>query len=105
MSRTARGVATSPLAWFRRWDLWRTPRAMLAFVLAVDVLTFLVSLWVLLNTDADVPDLARLAFLLALWVVFEEASNRIARMRVRLATYGHVDMTSVWTFGAALILP
>jgi diguanylate cyclase (GGDEF)-like protein len=78
---------------------------MLAFVLAVDALTFLVSFCLIINTDAGRSDLGRLAVLLVLWVVFEEASNRIARMRVRLATYGHVDMTSVWTFAAALILP
>ncbi len=105
MSRTARGGAISPLAKVRGWDLWRTPRSMLAFVLTVDILTLFVSSWVLINTRAGTADLARLAFLLVLWVVFEEASNRIARMRVRLATYGYVDMTSVWTFGAALILP
>jgi len=106
MSRTARGAALSPQAWIRSWDLWRTPRAMLAFVLTVDILTLFVSFCVLVNIHAARADLARLAFLLALWVVFEEASSRrIARMRVRLATYGYVDMTSVWTFGAALILP
>ncbi|MBV9822637.1 MAG: GGDEF domain-containing protein [Actinobacteria bacterium] len=58
-----------------------------------------------INTDAGASDLGRLAVLLALWVVFEETSNRIARMRVRLAAYGHVDMTSVWTFAGALVLP
>jgi diguanylate cyclase (GGDEF)-like protein len=78
---------------------------MLAFVLAVDALMFLVSLCLIINTEPVVSDVARLGILLALWVVFEEISNRIARLRVRLAAYGHVDMTSVWTFAGALVLP
>lgn len=105
MSRTARGTPISPLARVRSWDLWATPRAMLAFVLAVDALMFLVSLCLIINTEPVVSDVARLGILLALWVVFEEISNRIARLRVRLAAYGHVDMTSVWTFAGALVLP
>lgn len=78
---------------------------MLAFVLAVDALMFLVSLCLIINTDPAVLDAERLGILLGLWVVFEEISNRIARLRVRLAAYGHVDMTSVWTFAGALVLP
>ncbi|MDQ1739395.1 MAG: hypothetical protein QOE53_1047 [Pseudonocardiales bacterium] len=78
---------------------------MLAFVLSIDALTFLVSLCLIINTDAVVSDVSRLGILLVLWVVFEEISNRIAQLRVRLAAYGHVDMTSVWTFAGALVLP
>ena len=78
---------------------------MLAFVLAVDAVMFLVALWLIINTDPVASDVARLGILLVLWVVFEEISYRIARLRVRLAAYGHVDMTSVWTFAGALVLP
>jgi diguanylate cyclase (GGDEF)-like protein len=105
MSRTARGTLTSPLARLRSWDLWATPRAMLAFVLAIDAVMFLVALCLIINTAPVASDVVRLGLLLGLWVVFEELSNRIARLRVRLATYGHVDMTSVWTFAGALVLP
>lgn len=105
MSRTARGTPLSPLARFRAWNLWATPRAMLAFVLAVDALMFLVAICLIINTDPTRSDLVRLGILLGLWVFFEEISTQIARLRVRLAAYGHVDMTSVWTFGAALVLP
>ena len=78
---------------------------MLAFVLATDALMFLVALCLIINADPVVSDVVRLGILLALWVVFEEISSRIARLRVRLAAYGHVDMTSVWTFAGALVLP
>ena len=105
MSGTGRGTPVSPLARLRSWDLWATPRAMLAFVLAVDALMFLVALCLIINTAPVVSDVVRLAILLGLWVVFDEISNRIARLRVRLAAYGHVDMTSVWTFAGALVLP
>jgi diguanylate cyclase (GGDEF)-like protein len=78
---------------------------MLAFVLVTDALMFLVALCLVRNTDPSVSDVSRLAILLVLWIVFEQISNRIARLRVRLAAYGHVDMTSVWTFAGALLLP
>lgn len=78
---------------------------MLVFVLAVDAAMFLVGTCLIINTDAARPQLLRLAVLLTLWVIFEEISRRVARLRVRLATYGHVDMTSVWTFAAAVVLP
>jgi diguanylate cyclase (GGDEF)-like protein len=78
---------------------------MLAFVLTIDALIFIVALCLIINTQPVVSDVARLAILLGLWVLFEETSHRIARLRIRLAAYGHVDMTSVWTFAAALILP
>jgi diguanylate cyclase (GGDEF)-like protein len=105
MSRSARGTPFSPLVRLRGWDLWTTPRAMLAFVLTVDAVMFLVSFCLVSNADTDMSGVIRLLVLLALWVAFEETSNRIAQMRVRLANYGHVDMTSVWTFAAALVLP
>ena len=47
----------------------------------------------------------KFAVLCVLAVSFEECSTRIARLRTRLATYTHVDMTSVWTFAAAIVLP
>ena len=78
---------------------------MLAFVLAVDAVMFLVAILLIIKTDPARPHLVRLAVLLTLWVIFEEISRRVARLRVRLAAYGHVDMTSVWTFAAALVLP
>src|ERR1700712_5183364 len=104
MSRRARGTPLSPLARCRSWDLWATPRAMVAFVLATDAVMFLVAFCLIINTNPVETDWARLGILLVLWVVFEEISSRIARLRVRLAAYGHVDMTSVWTFAGALVL-
>ena len=78
---------------------------MLAFVLATDAVMFIVVFWLIINTHPSRSDFSRLALLLGLWVLFEEISNRIAQLRVRLAAYGHVDMTSVWTFAATLVLP
>jgi diguanylate cyclase (GGDEF)-like protein len=78
---------------------------MLIFVLSVDAVMFLVGICLIINTDLTRPHFERLAVLLTLWVIFEEFSHRVAQLRVRLAAYGHVDMTSVWTFAAALALP
>jgi diguanylate cyclase (GGDEF)-like protein len=77
---------------------------MVAFVLATDLVMFLVAFCLIINSEPTVTDGARLGILLSLWVIFEEISYRIAQLRVRMAAYGHVDMTSVWTFAAALVL-
>jgi diguanylate cyclase (GGDEF)-like protein len=78
---------------------------MLVFVLAVDAVMFLVGICLIINAHPTRSSVERLAVLLTLWVVFAEISHRVALLRVRLAAYGHVDMTSVWTFAAALVLP
>lgn len=105
MSRTARGAKLSPAARIGSWDLWSTPRAMQAFVLSVDVLVLTTMVTLVATTQPRWFDYSRLALLLGLCVVFEEISTRVSRLRVRLAGYGHVDMTSVWTFAGAVVLP
>lgn len=78
---------------------------MLVYVLAVEALVCLSAGVLPFLTTSTSTDLLRLVVLVVLSVVFEEISTRIARMRVRLAAYSHVDMTSVWTFAAAVMLP
>lgn len=105
MSRSERGEALSPAARIGSWDLWSTPRAMQAFVLSVDVLVLIATVALVSTTPPRWADYSTFALLLGLCLVFEEVSTRVARLRVRLAGYGHVDMTSVWTFAGAVVLP
>lgn len=105
MSRTQRGGTPSPMAGIGSWDLWSTPRAMQAFVVSVDVVVLLATAAMVVTTTPRWADYSTFALLLGLCLLFEEVSTRVARLRVRLAGYGHVDMTSVWTFAGAVVLP
>jgi diguanylate cyclase (GGDEF)-like protein len=105
LSGSGVGERDSLTARIRSWELWSTPRAMLAYVLAVEALVVPVALLALVLDSFAGRDLVRAGVIAVLAVGFEEFSLRIARLRTRLATYSHVDMNSVWTFAAAMVLP
>jgi diguanylate cyclase (GGDEF)-like protein len=89
----------------RGWELWSTPRAMLSYVLVLEALVLPLAIILLSTSHFGLRDLGRTGILALLAVAFEDLSIRIARLRTRLAAYSHVDMNSVWTFAAALVLP
>lgn len=90
---------------WRSWGLWSNPRALVCFVLTTDVVVALSVVTMLFLTVPEEKDFARIGVLLGLNIAFEEIATRIAALRVRLAAYSHVDMTSVWTFAGAMVLP
>jgi diguanylate cyclase (GGDEF)-like protein len=47
----------------------------------------------------------RLALVMGLAIAFEEVSLRVESLRFRLREFRHKDMTSVWTFAAAIVIP
>src|SRR6185437_17091723 len=88
------------------WELWSTPRALRAYVLVIEAVVLLSAATLLaMNPTPTGSDLGRFALLLLLAMGFEEISSRIAQLRAKLAIHRHVDMTSVWTFAAAVALP
>ncbi|HEX2903003.1 MAG TPA: GGDEF domain-containing protein [Jatrophihabitans sp.] len=78
---------------------------MRGYVLAVEAIALPLALVLLVQARWDAGAFGRAATLCLLAIGFEEVSIRIARLRTRLATYSHVDMNSVWTFAAAVVLP
>ncbi|MDQ2836305.1 MAG: GGDEF domain-containing protein [Actinomycetota bacterium] len=78
---------------------------MLAYVLAVEAVICLSAAVLPFLTSWHRADFLRFTVLVLLGLIFEEISARIARLRARLAAHTHVDMTSVWTFSAAMVLP
>ncbi len=105
MSRTQRGQRVPIAARVGSWDLWKTPRAMLAYVLTVEAVICLSVIALAALATPTKTDFFRLGVLVLLGVIFEEISTRVARLRARLAAHTHVDMTSVWTFAGAVVLP
>ena len=91
-----------------RWAVWALPARLLGSVLVVELLVA-----VLLVVDGVRGGLGQLtaqraAVLGALavaGVLHTETALRVERMRRRVTPSPHVDLSSVWTFAAALLLP
>ncbi|WP_344026179.1 GGDEF domain-containing protein [Pseudonocardia kongjuensis] len=91
---------------FRSWQLGALPAAALVFVLAVDVLAAGLLVASALRASLPTGDQLLLAALLTLVpVAHTELSLHSERIRRRVAHNHHVNMTSVWTFSGALLLP
>jgi diguanylate cyclase (GGDEF)-like protein len=85
------------------WDLWRLPARAVALVLGVEAAALAVVI-----TGISVPTsgaVALAAFLTLLSVVHTELATGIERIRRRAAETSYFDLSSVWTFAAALLLP
>ena len=106
MSRIRRDQRVSLAARVASWELWSTPRALRAYVLGIEAAVVLAAaILLVLKPWLSGSDLGRFGLLLLMAMGFEEISSRIAQLRAKLAIYSHVDMTSVWTFAAAVVLP
>ena len=90
----------------RHWALWTLPRRVVTLVVAVDAVAVALSVYAILNDSVTTADLLRFGLLIALSVGYLEASRQMEFQR-RLVADGssHTDISSVWTFAGALILP
>jgi diguanylate cyclase (GGDEF)-like protein len=88
------------------WELWRLPAGAVALVLAVEAgaVAFVVAHGVAMPAPGG-DTLALAAFLTLLSVVHTEVATGIERIRRRAAETSYFDLSSVWTFAAALLLP
>jgi diguanylate cyclase (GGDEF)-like protein len=90
----------------RSWALWRAQRRVVALVVSVDVLAVLISVAATLQSSVTGSDLLRFSLLVAMSVTYLEVSRQVEqRRRLFLNTSSPTDMTSVWTFPAAILLP
>jgi diguanylate cyclase (GGDEF)-like protein len=78
---------------------------MRAYVLSIEAVVLPLPLLLPFTGRIGLIDLARAALIAVLVICFEELAIRTARLRTRLAPYSYVDMNSVWTFAAAVVLP
>lgn len=88
-----------------RWAFWTLPVRARALVLAVEATAVAL---VLASATAPLParhDLVLAGWLLGLGMVHVEAATGIERARRRVTGTAYFDLSSVWTFAAALLLP
>ena len=90
------------------WSIWSLPATLMAFVLSVDLGTL-----ALLGAEGAATPRTAIAgsavtavALTACSIIHSELSTRIERVRRRIGLeFIQVNLTSVWTFAAALLLP
>jgi diguanylate cyclase (GGDEF)-like protein len=90
------------------WELWRLPGRAVVLILAVEaaaVVSVISHLAVPARAALTGETLALAAFLTLLSVVHTELATGIERIRRRAAETSYFDLSSVWTFAAALLLP
>jgi len=89
-----------------RWPVWRLPRLLLGAVLLVETLAVALLGGGLLS--GPVPAATELwagGALCVLGIAYSEMAVGVERERRRLGGASHIDLSSVWTFAAALVLP
>ena len=89
----------------RAWPIASAPRRLLAYLIPVDIAAFVWAAVQFTDVHADRMRWAILLVLVVLAVVFEEASARAARLRLRVGAELKQDLTSVWALAAAIALP
>jgi len=90
------------------WELWRLPTRAVVLVLVVEAgaLAMVITHLGLAAPEAFTGEVFGLAaFLTLLSVVHTELATGIERIRRRAAETSYFDLSSVWTFAAALLLP
>lgn len=89
------------------WALWSLPRRVLWVVLPVELVTVVTVFATAERCISAMPEnwLTRMAVLVLAGVISTEVSRGVERVRHRRETAPHIDLSSVWTFAAAALLP
>ncbi|RZQ60100.1 sensor domain-containing diguanylate cyclase [Amycolatopsis suaedae] len=87
----------------RRWALWSQPSRVVVYCLATEAAAVATTLW--LHRTPTAGQLALLAVMITLAIVQAELGRHFERVRRRVGSTLHINMTSVWTFAAVLVLP
>jgi diguanylate cyclase (GGDEF)-like protein len=89
-----------------RWPLWQLPRLLLGAVLLVEAVAVTLLVGGFLTGPAPTAtELWAGVVLCVLGIAYSEMAVGVERERRRLGGASHVDLSSVWTFAAALVLP
>jgi diguanylate cyclase (GGDEF)-like protein len=91
--------------WVADWALWGVPRRLLVPVLLVELTAVAVVLALVPTTAVSEADALEFGLLCLASVLHAEIAVGIERVRRRVMEAPHVDLTSVWTFAAVLLVP
>ena len=90
----------------RRWALRSLPRRLIALVVSVDAVAVALIVYAIVTDSVANADLVRFGLLVALSVAYLEVSRQVEFQRRLIAgSPSYTNVSSVWTFAGALILP
>ncbi|MGQ0775129.1 MAG: diguanylate cyclase [Pseudonocardiales bacterium] len=90
----------------RRWKLWDERRAVVGYVLAVDLAALVLVIAMTLAVPVNVGDLLRFSLLVVGAVIHQEAVRTIEQLRERAVGNGLLtNLKSLWIFAATLSVP
>jgi diguanylate cyclase (GGDEF)-like protein len=107
MSRSTPDDAASVAgAWYpANWAVWSIPRRLLGPVLLVELTAIALTVSNVAPSQWDRHSGGLAALLCAIGIVHSEVALRVERIRRRVTETLHVDLSSVWTFAGAILLP
>jgi diguanylate cyclase (GGDEF)-like protein len=88
----------------RRWALWSQRPRLIGYCLLIELVAVVLTLSGPI-TSGPSHDLRIFGVLAGMGVVQAEISRQIERVRRQISVTPHINMTSVWTFAAVLLLP
>lgn len=84
------------------WRVWRLPVRARAFLIGVEVTAVAVTAVLALRYPTTAEGWRNFAVIAGMGILVAEITKRVERMRRRFSDTPHVNMSSVWTFSAAL---
>jgi diguanylate cyclase (GGDEF)-like protein len=88
----------------RRWALWSQRPLLIGYCLLIELAALILTVTGPAST-AQTHDLRIFALLAGMGVAQAEISRQVERVRRQISVTPHINMTSVWTFAAVLLLP
>lgn len=86
------------------WTLWERPRRVLVYVLTVELVTALLTIAALRVWAVTRSDLTMALTIWACAALYIEATRPIERIREHASRTPHIDLNSMWTFSAVLLV-
>jgi diguanylate cyclase (GGDEF)-like protein len=87
------------------WAIWTIPRRLLGPVLLVEITAVALTILAVAPSQFNHWSIALSMTLCAFGIVHSEIALRVERVRRRVNETLHVDLSSVWTFAGAVLLP
>ena len=102
---THTGGTSAARWWPTNWAIWSTPTRLTFPVLVVELAAIALTASQFRGANLDRPTLVATAVLCVFGLAHTEIAVRVERVRRRITETAHVDLSSVWTFAAAVLLP
>jgi diguanylate cyclase (GGDEF)-like protein len=88
------------------WDLWKLPRPAIVYILSVELVVAVAAVWLMTSLGStSTADWLRFGALLVAITVHLTVVRRAEEARRDESAGPYFDLTSVWTFAAAIVLP